>query len=32
MIKKVKKIHLNLPKGGILIFLTGRKEVNDFCF
>ena len=23
-IKKVKKIHLNLPEGGILVFLTGR--------
>ena len=24
MIKKVKKIHINLPKGGILVFLTGK--------
>ena len=31
MIVKVKKIHLNLPKGGILVFLTGKEEVNNFC-
>ncbi len=31
MITKVKKIHLNLPEGGILVFLTGKQEVNDFC-
>ena len=31
MITKVKKIHLNLPKGGILVFLTGKEEVNKFC-
>ena len=28
IIKKTKKIHLNLPLGGILIFLTGKNEVN----
>ncbi|CAI2371735.1 unnamed protein product [Moneuplotes crassus] len=26
--KKVCKIHKNLPKGGILVFLTGRKEIQ----
>lgn len=31
MLKKVRKIHLNLPSGGILVFLTGREEVLDFC-
>lgn len=31
MIRKVRKIHLNLPKGGILVFLTGKEEVNKFC-
>lgn len=27
--KKVCKIHKNLPPGGILVFLTGRMEVNQ---
>lgn len=31
MLKKVRKIHLNLPEGGILVFLTGREEVLEFC-
>lgn len=25
--KKVCKIHRNLPPGGILVFLTGKKEI-----
>lgn len=25
--KKVLKIHQNLPNGGILVFLTGKKEI-----
>ena len=32
MLVKVRKIHLNLPSGGILVFLTGKEEVNKFCF
>lgn len=31
MLKKVRKIHLNLPMGGILVFLTGKEEVLEFC-
>lgn len=27
--KKICKIHKNLPPGGILVFLTGRMEVNQ---
>ena len=27
--KKVCKIHSSLPSGGILVFLTGRQEVNS---
>lgn len=27
--KKVCKIHKNLPPGGILVFVTGRMEVNQ---
>ena len=30
-IKKIRKIHMNLPKGGILVFLTGKEEVLEFC-
>ena len=26
--KKVVKIHKNLPPGGILVFLTGKKEIQ----
>ena len=29
--KKVKKIHQSLPAGGILVFLTGKKEINYLC-
>ena len=29
--KKVKKIHETLPSGGILVFLTGKKEINYLC-
>ena len=29
--KKVKKIHDTLPSGGILVFLTGKKEINYLC-
>lgn len=29
--KKVKKIHDTLPPGGILVFLTGKKEINYLC-
>ncbi|KAL9652504.1 hypothetical protein ABK040_000076 [Willaertia magna] len=29
--KKVVKIHEKLPNGGILIFLTGRKEIEFLC-
>lgn len=30
-IKKVAKIHRKLPKGGILVFLTGQHEVERMC-
>lgn len=29
--RKVVKIHKNLPDGGILVFLTGQKEINSLC-
>jgi len=29
--KKVVKIHKRLPGGGILIFLTGRREIDWMC-
>ena len=29
--RKVKKIHQSLPPGGILVFLTGKKEINYLC-
>lgn len=29
--KKVKKIHEELPAGGILVFLTGKKELLYMC-
>ena len=29
--KKVVKIHKNLPSGGILVFLTGKKEIMYLC-
>ncbi len=28
---KVKKIHSELPPGGILVFLTGKKEILYVC-
>lgn len=30
-IKKTIKIHIRLPPGGILIFLTGQNEIMDVC-
>ena len=27
----MKKIHSTLPHGGILVFLTGKKEINYLC-
>ena len=30
-LKKCVKIHTKLTAGGILVFLTGQKEVNEFC-
>ena len=29
--RKVRKIHNELPPGGILVFLTGKKEINYLC-
>lgn len=29
--KKIVKIHKNLPSGGILVFLTGKKEITYMC-
>jgi len=29
--RKVCKIHRNLPDGGVLVFLTGKREVNSLC-
>jgi len=29
--KKVCKIHRQLPQGGILVFLTGKKEISYIC-
>lgn len=29
--KKVVQIHRNLPPGGVLVFLTGRQEVEHLC-
>ncbi|CAO2812915.1 unnamed protein product [Amaranthus hypochondriacus] len=29
--KKVLKIHMKLPCGGILVFVTGQREVEDLC-
>jgi ATP-dependent RNA helicase DHX37/DHR1 len=25
------KIHTELPAGGILVFLTGKKEIQEIC-
>jgi len=30
-LKKACKIHRKLPGGGILIFLTGRREIDWMC-
>ena len=29
--RKVCKIHRNLPEGGILVFLTGKREILELC-
>src|SRR5690606_22620312 len=29
--RKVSKIHSTMPSGGILVFVTGRKEVLSLC-
>lgn len=29
--KKTCRIHRELPPGGILVFLSGRKEITEFC-
>jgi ATP-dependent RNA helicase DHX37/DHR1 len=29
--RKIVKIHKNLPPGGILVFLTGKKEILYMC-
>ena len=31
-LKKCKKIHKNLPFGDVLVFLTGEKEIKEFCW
>eukprot|EP00210_Caulerpa_lentillifera_P000337 g330.t1 len=31
-LKKVCKIHRTLPPGGILVFLTGRRQIERFCW
>ena len=31
-LKKCKKIHRNLPFGDVLVFLTGEKEIKEFCW
>lgn len=30
-LKKCFKVHQKLPQGGILVFLTGEREIRDFC-
>lgn len=30
-LQKVARIHTRLPPGGILVFLTGRQEIEQFC-
>jgi HrpA-like RNA helicase len=30
-LQKVSRIHARLPPGAILVFLTGRQEIEDFC-
>lgn len=29
--KIICKVHSKLPNGGILVFLTGKKEINEMC-
>ncbi len=29
--KKIRKIHMELPPGGILVFVSGRREVTQLC-
>jgi ATP-dependent RNA helicase DHX37/DHR1 len=29
--RKVAKIHRRLPEGGILVFLTGKREIEHMC-
>lgn len=31
-LKKCKKIHKKLPFGDVLVFLTGEKEIKEFCY
>lgn len=31
-LKKCKKIHKNLPCGDVLVFLTGEREIKEFCY
>lgn len=31
-LKKCKKIHRTLPAGDVLVFLTGEKEIKEFCY
>lgn len=31
-LKKCKKIHKTLPTGDVLVFLTGEKEIKEFCY
>lgn len=30
-LRKVKKIHRRLPPGGVLVFVSGRREVEELC-
>jgi ATP-dependent RNA helicase DHX37/DHR1 len=30
-LKKCYQIHKNLPPGDVLVFLTGEKEIKEFC-
>jgi len=30
-LKKCKKIHKKLPAGDVLVFLTGEREIKEFC-
>ena len=31
-VKKCSKIHTSLPPGHILVFLTGEREIKEFCY